>query len=326
MNTPSLRPDLSPASDDGSNDWSADTPVAPPYRSKLRVHIILFLLTLLTTLMAGAMSPLGYDLTAIIYLIANPVLFLHGAPYALSLLAILTAHEMGHYVLSRRHGVVTSLPYFLPSPISFGTFGAVIVTRSLYPNRRALMDIGAAGPIAGFLVALPITAIGISMSTVQALPTDGTPYVGMGDPLILKLLTYLIIGPLPEGHDVFVHPVAFAGWFGFLVTMLNLIPVSQLDGGHILYALSGRSPSSQRLQLGMTIASFAVMGYLGMSFLGWYVWAGLLFIMSISFRFRHPPSLDDTTPLDLKRKIIGLIAIVILVVTFIPVPFTLPGM
>ena len=325
MNSPSLRPDLPPAPDDRSHDWPAGTHVAPPYRPKLRVHIILFLLTLLTTLVAGAVNPFqNFNERVFIYIVTHPSLLLTGMPYALSLLAILLAHEMGHYILSRRHGVITSLPYFLPVPVAFGTFGAVIVTRSPYPNRRALMDIGAAGPIAGFLVALPLIAIGISMSTVQTF-SDGTP-IWLGEPLIMKLLIYLIIGPLPEGHDVVLHPVAFAGWFGCLVTMLNLLPISQLDGGHILYALSGRSPSSKRLQLGMTITSFAVMGYLGMSYLGWYVWAGLLFIMSMIFRFRHPPSLDDTTPLDPRRKIIGLIAIVILIVTFIPVPFTLPEM
>lgn len=301
---------------DVSDDWETSPPT-----SSLRTHIILFACTVLTTLCAGVMGPLNYNITWVPDLVMRPSLLLEGIPFAVSLLSILMAHEMGHYVLSRYHGVRASLPYFLPSPVAFGTFGAVIVTRSLYPNRKALMDIGAAGPIAGFIVALPVTLIGLSLSTVQKLADVGTGYVTMGEPLILKALTWVVLGPLPEGYDVFVHPVAFAGWFGFLITMMNLMPVSQLDGGHILYAVIGTSHRARRLQLGLTVATFAVMGVLGMYFTGWYVWAGLLLLMGLRFKFRHPPSLDDYTPLDARRKYIGIIAVLIMIVSFIPVPF-----
>lgn len=321
MTNPDWRPEQTPRNNN-PDEWQEDVETRAP--SSLRLHIILFLLTVLTTLAAGVAGPLNYNIMMVPYLIMDPALLLHGIPFAASLLAILTAHEMGHYVYSRYHGVKASLPYFLPSPWAFGTFGAVIVTRSLYPNRKALMDIGAAGPIAGFIVALPITAYGVSLSTIQKLSDVETGYVTMGDPLILKGLTYLVLGPLPEGHDIFVHPVAFAGWFGFLVTMLNLMPVSQLDGGHILYALAGGSEYARKLQLGVAMVSFAVMGYLGIYFAGWYVWAALLLFMSYRLRFRHPPSLNDYTPLDMKRKIIGAVAIVIMIVTFIPVPFAFP--
>ena len=320
MSNPQWRSELTPG-DNNPNGWQNE--VEARSTSPLRTHILLFVATIITTLAAGVFGPLNYDITMIPYLLEQPSLFLNGVPFAFSLLAILTAHEMGHYVFSRYHGVKASLPYFLPSPVAFGTFGAVIVTRSLYPNRKALMDIGAAGPIAGFIVALPITAIGVSLSTVQKLADVETGYVTMGDPLILQGLSYLVLGPLPEGHDIFVHPMAFAGWFGFLVTMLNLIPISQLDGGHILYAMVGRSESAKRMQLGITIVCFAVMSYLGMYFTGWYVWCGLLLLMSYRFRFRHPPSLDDDTPLDTKRKVIGLITLIIMIVSFIPVPLTL---
>lgn len=325
MNGIPSQPNLPSApQDDDRFDYQALTQPGRPVRT--RRFVILFLCTVLTTLTAGAVSPLNNTPFALYYLVTHPVLLLEGIPYAFSLLAILMAHEMGHYVMSRYHGVATSLPYFLPAPLFFGTFGAVIVSRSPYPNRRAIMDIGAAGPIAGFLVALPITAIGISLSTVVDMSTVETTYVTMGEPLVLQALTYLILGPLPEGFDVMIHPMAFAGWFGFLITMLNLMPISQLDGGHILYAFLGRSPGAQRLQRAIMAGCFIVMVYLGMRFMGWYVWTGLLMIMSILFRFRHPPSMDDITPLDPKRRIIGVIAVIILIVTFIPVPLTDPLM
>lgn len=303
----------------GRGRWMDATPIYAPPKQKLRRHLVLFIATVLTTLVAGALQSVGVE-----RLIKNPALLVTGIPFSLSILAILTAHEMGHYVMSRRHGVITSLPYFIPSPLFIldlnpGTFGAVIVTRSPYPSRRALMDIGAAGPIAGFLIAVPITAIGVSLSRVMPVGTMRSAYVSLGEPLILKLLTYLIKGPLPEGYDVFIHPVAFAGWFGFLVTMMNLIPVGQLDGGHILYAFVGGSPVSQRVRLGFAIACLAILAYLGLSYTGWYVWGALIIVLGMTLR--HPPPLDDVTPLDFRRKLLGLTALLILILSFIPVPF-----
>lgn len=318
----------SPPSDDGQGDWHHLHHLMPVYgqpKQNIRRHFVLFILTMLTTLVAGAIQSVGPDL-----LIQHPALIVRGIPFAFAILSILTAHEMGHYVMSRRHGVITSLPYFIPSPffifdLNPGTFGAVIVTRSPYPNRRALMDIGAAGPIAGFLVAVPITAIGVSLSRVMQVAAMRGGYVSLGEPLILTMLTHLIKGPIPAGYDVFIHPVAFAGWFGFLVTMMNLIPIGQLDGGHILYALLGGSPLSHRIRLIMVLACFGVLAYLGLSYKGWYVWGGLIIIMGMIFGLRHPPPMDDETPLDFKRKIIGLVTLIILGLSFIPVPFKIMG-
>ncbi|MBN1660915.1 MAG: site-2 protease family protein, partial [Anaerolineae bacterium] len=209
--------------------------------SRLWVHALLFAATILTTLYVGAgMSDLR-PLDDLWWPLLN---FWHGWPFSLSLLSILVAHEMGHYVVNRYHGLAATLPYFIPLPLPefmgnvLGTLGAVIVSKSRMTNRRVMLDIGAAGPITGLVVAIPVLLIGLSLSHVEPLRADQA-YLMEGNSVLYLLLKYALFGQwLPTGEvDVSIHAVAFAGWAGLLVTSLNLIPAGQLDGGHVLYSL-----------------------------------------------------------------------------------------
>src|SRR5206468_3100145 len=197
------------------------------------VHAVLLGATIFSATLAGVdLDPLA--------LAAHPALLLRGLPFAATLVFILLVHESGHYVACLRHRVSASLPYFIPAPLvsPVGTFGAFIRIRSRFPDRRALFDIGAAGPWAGFVVALAATIIGLARSTVVATPPDAH-VLELGDSILTSLLTRLVLHADPA--TVILHPVAFAGWFGLFVTSMNLLPVGQLDGGHVVYAFSGRA-------------------------------------------------------------------------------------
>jgi membrane-associated protease RseP (regulator of RpoE activity) len=238
------------------------------------INIVLFLLTFCSTLSVGALHS-GIDI------ISSPLQIYKGLPFSLTLLLILLVHEFSHYLTSGRHGVESSLPYFIPAPTLFGTLGAFITMRSRITTRRALMDIGASGPIAGFLVSVAATVCGLYYSDVHPLGR-GQEMLVLGDSLIFYVLSQAVIGPVPAGYDIYLHPVAFAGWIGFFVTSLNLIPVGQLDGGHIAYAILGEQHEKLSVVL---IAVLLIMGIFVFS--GWMVWAALLFILG----FRHPPIL-----------------------------------
>lgn len=270
------------------------------------LHLLLFILTLLSTLAVGALHE-GVNI------FKEPFMIYKGIPFSFALLFILLAHELSHYLASRKHKVDATLPYFLPAPTLFGTFGAFIKMRSPITTKNALMDIGASGPIAGFIVAVIATIIGLLFSKVM--PAENVEgVIKLGDSLLFTFLTKLTIGAVPENHDVFLHPVAFAGWIGFFVTSLNLIPVGQLDGGHIVYALIGkRHENFSKILIG-------IMVFLGI-FLweGWLVWAVLLFIMG----FKHPPIIYSEVPLDPFRKKIGWTALIIFVLTITPVPIVI---
>ena len=270
------------------------------------LHVLLFLLTFLSTLAVGALN-VGADI------IKEPFKIYKGLPFSATLLCILLAHEFSHYLASKKHGVQATLPYFLPAPTLFGTLGAFIKMKSPINTRNALMDIGASGPIAGFIVALIATIIGLFLS--QVVPVNKVEgMITLGDSLLFKALARLIVGSVPEGHDVVLHPVAFAGWIGFFVTALNLIPIGQLDGGHIMYALMGERHAK------LSKALVVVMVGLGLLvWEGWLVWGALLIILG----FRHPPIIYSEIPLDDGRKRIGWFAVVIFVLTFIPVPITI---
>ena len=224
------------------------------------VNLVLFLATVLTTLLVGAFQ-MGKNP------FVNPLDLYHGIPFSLSILLILGSHELGHYFTARRLGVDATLPYFLPVPHPMtGTMGAFIKMRSPVPSKAALIRVGVAGPLVGFIVAIPVTIIGLAMSTTVAL--DGTtPGIQLGSSLIFWLLSHLRFGSLPQGVDVMLNPVAFAGWLGFFVTGLNLLPAGQLDGGHIVYAVLG---APQVVQLGgarlsdtygLLLARLAFLGY-----------------------------------------------------------------
>ena len=189
-----------------------------------------FLFTLLTTIFAGALQE-GVNP------FETPGQIYRGIPFSFSLMGILLSHEFGHYLAAKRHGLNVTLPYFIPAPPIIGTFGAFIKMRSLVRDRRMLMDVGAAGPLVGVVVAIPLLIAGLRLSEVKLI--QGEAGMNLGSSLLLSLLSRIVVGPLPEGYDIVIHPVGFAGWIGLLVTALNLLPVGQLDGGHVAYALFG---------------------------------------------------------------------------------------
>ena len=269
-------------------------------------NLLLFALTLVTTTVAGAFH---FD-------VAPDELasrWHEGLPFSLTLMAILLSHEMGHYLTARFHGVKATLPYFIPGPpILVGTFGAFIRMKSLPRSRRVLFDVGAAGPWAGFVVALPVTVYGLSLSRLAPIP-PGFTGLYFGDSLLFKGLSSVVVGPVPYGFDIMLHPVAMAGWFGLFVTVLNLLPVGQLDGGHVIYAMFGRR---HRGIARLFLVSIVGIGFLGWN--GWFVWAAILLVVGVD----HPPTLDRETPLDLRRWVLGWLTLLVFVLTFIPVPIS----
>lgn len=282
-----------------------EVPAARRTAQRPWVHIALFAATFLTSAIASARTQ-GVDV------LSAPLAVLEGFPFAITLMTILLCHEMGHYVLARAHRVDASLPYFLPAPpiFWFGTFGAFIRMRTLPPHRRALFDIGAAGPWAGFLIAVPALIIGLSLSTVRPLqPSEGG--LVLGDSLLFSWLTQLVLGVRSDEATILLHPIALAGWFGLLVTCLNLLPVGQLDGGHISYAVFGR----HHRWIARGVLTFVViLGFGG--WLGWFVWAFLFLIIGLD----HPPTWESAQ-LDRRRQVAAGLTFVLLVLTFMPEPF-----
>jgi membrane-associated protease RseP (regulator of RpoE activity) len=235
-----------------------------------------------------------------------------GWTYALTVVAILGAHELGHYFACRYYDVDASLPYFLPFPLGFfGTLGAVIKIREPIPTKPMLFDIGIAGPIAGFVVTVPALFIGIAMSEI--VPIDGTG-IWFGEPLLIKAAAYLLWGPLPADHTIAMGPMAYAAWFGMLATALNLFPVSQLDGGHIAYAVLGRR--STYITVAMTLVALALAYFSP----GLIVWAVLMLIMVLVIGPRHPRTFDEEVPLDSRRVGLAWFAVFMFAVCFTPVP------
>lgn len=298
------------------------------HRTHWRRPAVLFACTFLTTLISGTIMehPAVPPLVVLFTLATVPSLLLDGLPFSLSVLGILMAHEMGHYLYARWYGVYTSLPHFIPSPFFFitpnpGTFGAVIVTKAPYPNRQALMDIGAAGPIAGFIVAVPIMAYSLVGARVDLIPGEGEGLY-LGEPLVFQALAYLIHGPLPEDYTIYLDSVGLAAWFGCLVTMLNLLPVGQLDGGHILYAFTGGAAGGRRLQKNLALVSFLALAVLGWYSPGWWVFGVLLLLMGRFSGFRHPAPVDDAAPLPGHSKWLGWLSVLVFILTCMPVPIS----
>jgi len=278
--------------------------------SKPRTNVVLFLLTVLSTLIAGSGAFFTFNP------LVEPGRLLEGIPFSFTLLAILGTHEFGHYFTARAYGASVSLPYFIPAPppLLFGTLGAIIRMRSPARDRNSLFDIAAAGPLAGLVVALPALWIGLRWSKVGAVPAGGS--VAFGDSLLLRFMTWLSFGTLPPGHDVFVHPVALAGWVGLFVTALNLIPVGQLDGGRIAYALFGAR--HRQISIATFVALLALGAVTGAG--NWFVWAFLLlFVMG----FHHQPPLDDLSPLSPGRYAVGVLCLLLLIVLIPPVPIAI---
>ena len=267
----------------------------------MTTQVILFIVTFFTTLVAGTFLAGGNPLQ-------NPPDIVLGFMFSIPLLLILAVHEMGHYTAARRHGVAVTPPYFIPAPSFIGTFGAFIKIKSPVPHRNALMDIGAAGPIAGAVVAIPVLLVGLGLSVLK--PSSGLVGIPLGESLLFRAATYAVIGEVPSGFDVVLHPVAFAGWIGLLVTALNLLPSGQLDGGHIAYALFGGGYTK--------VARAVPYLLLPMGFLwgGWVIWAVMLFFLGT----RHPAPVFDEIPLSRGRRLVGLVAGVLFVLCFTPSP------
>src|SRR6266850_966337 len=276
-----------------------------------RLALALFALTVLSTFAAGWAFFTGSETFDALRALPFPGSLLSGAPFALTLLAILGVHEFGHYFTARYYGAAVSLPYFIPAPMLFGTFGAIIRMRSPARDRNSLFDIAAAGPLAGLLLALPALLLGLTWSRV--VPVEHAGFGGFGHSLLTRLFVYWRFGELGQGMGVMTHPIADAAWVGCFVTALNLFPVGQLDGGRIAYALSSR----RHRVLG--IAAWTVLLALG-ALTGsgnWFIFAALLFFV---VGFDHSPPLDDLTPLTPVRRLLAIACLALTVLLLPPIP------
>lgn len=327
--------------------------IVRPKPSNAWVNLVLFILTVLSVLIAGVYYTLGgtYDgpsnpsfqqlLPYVLKSLGG------GVAFATSILAILLAHEFGHYLAGRYHRTHVTLPYFIPFPFSaFGTMGAFIQLKEPPKNKRILLDIGIAGPLAGLVVAIPVLILGLGLSELNSIPSQLVSGQGLqieGNSILYLLSKYVVFGqllpspssygglpvwqywlqyfftgrPLPLGGvDVFLHPVAWAGWAGLLVTALNLIPAGQLDGGHVMYVLLGR-----RVTTLLPIILIALLA-LGLVWPGWWLWALLIFLLGRL----HAEPLDQITPLDPPRRMVAVLGLVIFVLVFTPVPLLAVGL
>jgi membrane-associated protease RseP (regulator of RpoE activity) len=292
----------------------------PKFQDRVWLHVLLFALTLATTTFIGAFHYLGFldDFRNTVVPRLTWPLLMRGFWYSGTMLAILGCHELGHYFACRYYDVDATLPFFLPAPPPFltGTLGAVIRIREPFPSKRALFDIGIAGPIAGFLVTVPALFLGMAMSHVARVPAS---FVGeeLGEPLLFKLASTLFFGSIADGYSVNLHPMAFGAWFGMLATALNLFPIGQLDGGHISYSLLGRrSIYVTYLTVGVLVALTFFAG-------SWAFFALLIVVMLTLFGRHHPRVWDEDVPLDRTRLLLALCALLIFVLCFTPAPITI---
>jgi len=305
--TPMLRWGEAP----GEVELAAQPGLINPKPSNPLINLILFLVTVVSVLAVGALNE-GADL------LNDPFSFTLGLPFALSFLGILLAHEFGHYFAAKYHKVAVTLPYFIPFPTIWGTFGAFIQLRSPTLNKRQLFDVGVAGPLAGLVVAVPVLFAGLLMSHTQPLPV-GEAYMLEGNSIFYWLSKYLVFHQaLPaDGIDVFLHPLAWAGWSGLLVTAFNLFPVGQLDGGHVAYVLFGKHA---KLAGYVVVAAMVAVGFFFWQ--GWLFWALMIFFI---IGVGHPPPLNELAPLGRKRKLLGYAMIIIFALLFTPNPLQLIG-
>ena len=292
-----------------------------PERQRVGLHTALFLITFGTTTLAGALQRGVYpavDFSSLIQsIISNPGGLVHGLAFSVPLMLILLCHEMGHYLFACKHRVRASLPYFLPAPpfpiLPIGTFGAFIRMKSIPADRQMLFDIGAAGPWGGVCIAIPAVIIGLALSEVRPVnPFEGGLF--LGDSFLFSLLTRVVLGVSGDDVNIELHPIALAGWFGLFVTFLNLLPVGQLDGGHVTYSLFGRF--HRWISRGFLVAIF-FLGFHGWA--GWFFWVVLLSFLGVD----HPPTQDLFSALDPQRKIYAWGTIALLAATFMTTPIAL---
>lgn len=331
--------------EDGQHIILIEKSAPAPKTSRPWINLVMFILTLFSVIASGSMNVWGAlpsdPIQAVLLILKT------GWPFAVSFLAILGTHEFGHYLAGRAHGSKVTLPFFIPMPFSsFGTLGAFINMKEAPKNKRTLMDIAVAGPIAGYVVSLVVIVIGLSLSQLDRIPSSivaGHQFQIEGNSITYLLLKYLRFGqllpqplsygdtspilywiqyfftarPFPYGGlDVMIHPVAWAGWAGLLITSLNLIPAGQLDGGHVFYLLFGKKNTARILPV--IILALAGLGFL---WSGWWLWAGIIFL----FGRAYAEPRDQITELDRPRKILGVVALIIFLVTFTTVPITLMG-
>jgi len=273
-----------------------------PYRPKWKLNLFLFITTFCTTTLFAPSSgeTIGEAL-------------INGLPYSATLMTILSIHEFGHYFAARKFGVRATLPYFIPFPSIIGTMGAVIKTKSPIPHRRALFYIGIMGPLPGFFASLIAVFAGVAISDVIQIPLTEGIVIELGNSILFSLIVYLFHGSIPGGYDLFLHPVAWAGWIGFFITSLNLMPMGQLDGGHVLYSLIGK----RQVYAGWLM--LAVLVVLTFIWPGWGLWVVVTLLLLM---VAHPP-IRETTPLTLKEKMAGWFCMMVFILTFIPVPVQL---
>ena len=260
--------------------------------SRIHLNIFLFIVTIVTTISAG-------------YLFRGSIL--EGIAFSIAIIAIVGAHETAHYFAAKKHDVKATLPYFVPAPTLIGTFGAVINVKSAIPDKNALFDLGVSGPIVGFIVTIPVLIIGVFLSTVvPSQPNMITFY----PPLLMQIIMYFVSPQIPAGYELFVHPVAFAGWVGIIITMLNLMPVAVLDGGHI-----SRSLFNTKIHQYVSVAGIIVT-----LLLGWYAMAILMALFILFMAKTHPGALDNVSRLSRNRKIIAVLTLVIFILCLTPAP------
>jgi membrane-associated protease RseP (regulator of RpoE activity) len=311
-----------PASETPYKDYSPEEP--GPTTREWMISMVLFFLTVITTTFAGlsyAIGDVGLSKAALLLFI-KPSIFLLGVSFSFPLLSILLAHEFGHFFACKYYGMRCTPPYFIPMPIPFtGTLGAFIKIKSGFQNKRALFDVGIAGPIAGFLFSLPVLWIGISLSKLIHKIPSSHHALSFGEPLIFRIIGILAIGYNPQKQDMLPHPMAMAGWVGLLATSLNLFPIWQLDGGHISYAIFGKV---WHKRISVVMVSLLML----LSLWGWptpsYLLFGLLLlIIGLRMKFYHPAPMTELEPLGWGRIILGIFALLILILSFTPVPISI---
>jgi membrane-associated protease RseP (regulator of RpoE activity) len=331
---------------DGTRGWRQGPPLPPPLiellpapgdvfapapprteRPRYGLALLLFALTFFCTTTLGPvmvqvsrtdmLTIFGPFLTPelVVKVWQSPALLRMGLAFSFPALIILLAHEMGHYVACLRYGLPCTLPYFLPVPINFGTFGAFIKIKAPIRGKRQLFDVGIAGPIAGFVALVPFLLYGIASSHPARLPlagpADATGIILLpGRCLAIELATWLFHGRLGEGIVLDLHPMALAAWLGLLATAINLLPLGQLDGGHILYAATGRA--QRRLAFPLWLA----LGLLGFFWPGWLLWCFVVLLIGL----HHPTVYDESEPLDPRRRALAWLGLALLVLSFMPVP------
>ncbi|MDL2716527.1 MAG: site-2 protease family protein [Acidobacteriota bacterium] len=294
-----------------SEVWAPAPATVPRRKERWWLHVLLLALTFMTTTYVGAEMAAGFDPRLLAPSVPFAALLLRGCvTFSLPLLAILMSHEMGHYLTCRRYGIDVSPPYFIPFPSLVGTMGAFIRIREPIRNKKELFDMAVAGPIAGFLVTLPLLAWSVGKSRWNEVAILAPDTRVFHYPLLIQLSQKLLLGKTYTSFQVIEHPTFLAAWFGLFVTALNLLPLGQLDGGHTIYAVFGR------FQRFIAIPLLVVLAVLGLKWPGWWVWV----LFTLFTGIRHPRVLNEDEPLDDRRKLIAAAVLLIFVLCFAPVP------